>query len=104
MYIFTSQKGNLFITILSQSAVIEKFRCILNLHTYTLECVNNFNIIMLPVAEAGDCSEGVTVSPNAKLDVPPTRSSQTITDPLCSEPVNIACRNITVISVQRKIN
>jgi len=45
-----------------------------------------------------DCSNGVTVTSNGLLDVPPTRSNVTSTNPVSSEPVYCACVNLTVIS------
>ena len=45
------------------------------------------HITLLPLADTGDCSDGVTVTLNGLLDVPPTSSNVTITNPVASVPV-----------------
>ena len=45
------------------------------------------HITLLPSADTGDCSDGVTVTLNGLLDVPPTSSNVTITNPVASVPV-----------------
>ena len=51
---------------------------------------------MLPSADTGDCSDGVTVTSNGLADLPPTNSRLTSTTPVASEPVNWSCVNITL--------
>ena len=55
------------------------------------------HITLLPSADTGDCSDGVTVTLNGLLDVPPTSSNVIITNPVASEPVNCVCVNLTLI-------
>ena len=55
------------------------------------------HITLLPSADTGDCSDGVTVTLNELLDVPPTSSSATITNPVASEPVYGVRVNLTLI-------
>ena len=45
------------------------------------------HIILLPSADTGDCSDGETVTLNGLLDVPPTSSNVTITNPVASVPL-----------------
>ena len=59
------------------------------------------NITLLPLADTGDCSDGVTVTLNRLLDVPPTSSSITITNPVASGPVYCDCVNLTLISANK---
>ena len=54
---------------------------------------------LLPLADTGDCSDGVTVTLNGLLDVPPTSSNVIITNPVASESVYCLRSNLTVISV-----
>ena len=56
------------------------------------------HITLLPLADTGDCSDGVTVTLNGLLDVPPTNFNVTITNPVASEPVYCVCVNSTFIS------
>jgi len=51
------------------------------------------------LADTGNCSNGVTVTLNGLLDVPPTSFNVTSTNPVSSEPVYCDCVNLTVISV-----
>ena len=53
---------------------------------------------MLPSADTGDCSDGVTVTSNGLADLPPTNSRLTSTNPVASEPVNRLCKNLTLIT------
>ena len=55
------------------------------------------HITLLPSADTGDCSDGVTVTSNGLLDVPPTTSNVTITNPVASESVYCVCVNLTMI-------
>ena len=43
---------------------------------------------MLPSADTGDCSDGVTVTLNGLADDPPVNSRRTSTNPVASDPVN----------------
>ena len=61
------------------------------------------HITLLPLADTGDCSDGVTVTLNGLLDVPPTSSNVTITNPVASEPVYCICANLTLIVVESTI-
>ena len=56
------------------------------------------HITLLPSADTGDCSDGVTVTLNGLLDVPPTSSNAITTNPVASEPVYCACVNLTLTS------
>ena len=58
------------------------------------------HITLLPSADTGDCSDGVTVTLNGLLDSPPTSSNVTITDPVASEPVYCVCVKLTLIAVK----
>ena len=53
---------------------------------------------MLPSADTGDCSDGVTVTSNELADDPPINSRFTSTNPVASEPVNWSCVNLTLIT------
>ena len=53
---------------------------------------------MLPSADTGDCSDGVTVKLNGLADDPPINSRFTCTNPIASDPVNRFCVNLTVIA------
>ena len=55
------------------------------------------HITLLPSADTGDCSDGVTVTLNGLLDVPPTSSNVTITNPVASVPVYCVRVNHNVI-------
>ena len=54
-------------------------------------------ITLLPLADTGDCSDGVTVTLNGSLDVPPNSSNVTVIDSVASEPVYCVCVNLTLI-------
>ena len=53
---------------------------------------------MLPSADTGDCSDGVTVTSNGLTDDPPVNSRFTSTNPVASDPVNWSCVNLTLIT------
>ena len=55
------------------------------------------HITLLPSADTGDCSDGVTMTSNGLLDVPPTSSKVIITNPIASEPLYCDCVNLTFI-------
>ena len=55
------------------------------------------HITLLPSADTGDCSDGVTLTLNGLLDVPPTSSNVIITNPVASEPVYCVCVNLALI-------
>ena len=55
------------------------------------------HITLLPSADTGDFSNGVTVTLNGLLDVPPTSSNVITTNPVDSEPVYCVCVNLTLI-------
>ena len=55
------------------------------------------HITLLPLADTGDCSDGVTVTLNGLLDVPPNSSNVTVIDSVASEPVYCVCVNLTLI-------
>ena len=55
------------------------------------------HVTLLPSADTGDCSNGVTVTLNGLLDIPPTSSNVTITNPVASEPMYCVCVNLTLI-------
>ena len=55
------------------------------------------HITLLPSADTGDCSDGVTVTVKGLLDTPPTSSSVTMTNPVASEPLYHVCVNLTLI-------
>ena len=57
------------------------------------------HITLLPLADTGDCSDGVTVTLNGLLDVPLINSRATNTNPAVSDPVNLLLINLTVMSV-----
>ena len=61
------------------------------------------HITLLPLADTGDCSDGVTVTLNGLLDVPPTSSNVAITNPVASEPVYCVCVNLIFISTIRYV-
>ena len=56
------------------------------------------HITLLPSADTGNCSDGVTAILKGLLDIPFTNSSVTITNPVASEPVYCSCVNLTLIS------
>ena len=49
---------------------------------------NNMYIILLPLADTGDCSNGLTVTLNGLADVPPINSSNITKDSLFSNSLN----------------
>ena len=55
------------------------------------------HITLLPLADTDDCSDGVTVTSNGLLDIPPTSSNVIITNPVASESVYCLRANFTVI-------
>ena len=55
------------------------------------------HITLLPLADTGDCSDGVTVTLNGLLDTPFLSFNVTITNPVASEPVYCVCVNLTLI-------
>ena len=57
------------------------------------------HITLLPLADTGDCSDGVTVTLNGLLDTPFLSSNVTITNPVASGPVYHLCANLTLIPV-----
>ena len=57
------------------------------------------HITLLPSADTGDCSDGVTVTLNGLLDIPFSMISVTIINPMASEPVYCVCLNTTIIPV-----
>ena len=59
--------------------------------------INTLSYTLLPSADSGDCSNGVTVTLNGLLDVPPTSSNVTSTNPVSSEPVYCLCINLNFI-------
>ena len=59
------------------------------------------HITLLPLADTGDCSDGVTVTLNGLLDTPSLSSNVTITNPVASEPVYCLCVNLTLISANK---
>ena len=61
--------------------------------------INTLSYTLLPSADTGDCSNGVTVTSNGLLDVPPTSSNVTSTNPVSSEPVYCVWLNLTVITM-----
>jgi len=54
---------------------------------------------VLPSADTGDCSNGVTVTSKDLLDVPPTSSKFTCTNPVSSEPVYCASTKLATTPV-----
>ena len=54
---------------------------------------------MLPSADTGDCSDGVTVTSNGLAELPPTNSRFTTTTPEFSVPLNLACENWTSTTI-----
>ena len=57
------------------------------------------HITLLPSADTGDCSDGVTVTLNELADVPPINSRVTNTNCAASDPVNLLLVNLTLMSV-----
>ena len=55
------------------------------------------HITLLPLADTGDCSDGVTVTLNGLADVPLTNSTVTDINPLDSDPVNVVIVNLALI-------
>ena len=53
---------------------------------------------MLPSADTGDCSDGVTVTLNGLADDPLVNSRFTSTNPIASDPLNRFCVNLTLIT------
>ena len=60
------------------------------------------HITLIPLADTGDCSDGVTVTLNGLLDTPRTSSNVITTNPVPSEPVYCLCVNLTLISANIK--
>ena len=56
------------------------------------------HITLLPSADTGDCSDGVTVTLKGLADVPPTNSRVTNMNRSASDPVNLILVNLTVMS------
>ena len=56
------------------------------------------HITLLPSADTGDCSDGVTVTLNGLADVPLTNSEVIKINPAASDPVNLALVNLTLMS------
>ena len=59
------------------------------------------HITLLPLADTGDCSDGVTVTLNGLLDVPFLNSNVTITNPVASKLVYHLFVNLTLISANK---
>ena len=57
-----------------------------------------------PVADGGDCCDGVTVTSNGKEDVPPLRTRFTATIPLRSVPVYVGSVNSTTRAEHKRIS
>ena len=57
------------------------------------------HITLLPSADTGDCSDGVTVTLNGLLDIPPLSSRVTNINPAASDPVKLLLVNLTLISI-----
>ena len=57
------------------------------------------HITLLPLADTDDCSDGVTVTLNGLLDVPPINSKYTIIVPVYSKPVYCSCVNLILTTV-----
>ena len=56
------------------------------------------HITLLPSADTGDCSDGVTVTLKELADAPPTNSRVTDMNCAASDPVNLALVNLTLMS------
>ena len=56
------------------------------------------HITLLPSADTGDCSDGVTVTLNGLADVPPLNPIVTNINPAASNPVSLLLVNLTVMS------
>jgi len=56
---------------------------------------------LLPSADTGDCSNGVTVTLNGLLDVPPTSSNVTSTNLVSSEPAYSVWLNCTFTPITK---
>ena len=56
------------------------------------------HITLLPSADTGDCSDGVTVTLNGLADVPPINPIVTNINPAASNPVNLLLVNLTLMS------
>ena len=56
----------------------------------------------LPVADTGDCSEGVTITSRGVEDVPPTLTTITSTIPDDSLPVN--CPSAKLITTTKRLH
>ena len=52
------------------------------------------HITLLPSADTGDCSDGVTVTLNGLTDAPPTNSRVTKMNPIASDTVNLLLVNL----------
>ena len=57
------------------------------------------HITLLPSADTGDCTDGVTVTLNGKLDIPPDSSNFINTNPLASKSVYVIRVKITLAAV-----
>ena len=53
-------------------------------------------VIILPLADTGDWSDGVTVTLMTLAEVPPPNNRVTVTKPVVSSPVKVALENCTV--------
>ena len=53
------------------------------------------HITLLPLADTGDCSDGVTMTLNGLLDDPPSTLNVIFTNPVASESMYCACLNLT---------
>ena len=90
----------LFITLLSNVAVSEavlKSTPPVSQTLFTQHII--IHITLLPSADAGDCSDGVTVTLNGKLDIPSNSSNFINTNPLASESVYAFRVNLTLAAV-----
>ena len=47
----------------------------------------------------GSCCDGITVTSNGILTVPPTNSNDTNKLPVASDPLNVSCVNLTLTPV-----
>ena len=61
----------------------------------------HYTLLILLLADTGDCNDGVTVTLNGLVDVPPTNSRLTSTDPVASDPSNGFFVNLTLIPTLR---
>ena len=61
--------------------------------------VSQIHVTLLPSADTGDCSDGVTVTLNGLADIPLTNSRVTNMNRAASDPVNLILVNLTVMSI-----